>query len=256
MIELSRRKLAWLVVVVGVAVFAVLPVARAGMFEITIENTSPNLFTPVVFITHDSSFDLFDEGALASGNLERLAEDGRFAGVVAQANVALGTGVLDIQVGEAAGGGAIGPGASATVTVEADSAHPWLSFASMLAFSNDAFIGGAYGDGAIDLFAGGSPFVGLLTIQPGDVWDAGTEVNDELAASVPGLGAGVEEGTPEGQVITLGHPGIQGTGDIDPRLNWTGGSLASITVAPEPSTLTMLAAIGSMGLFALIRRKR
>ncbi len=251
MIQLSRKKLVWLVVVAGVAVFTTLPVARADMFEITIENTSPNVLTPAVFITHDSSFDLFDEGALASGNLERLAEDGKGAGIVAQANVALGSGVLDIQVVTT---GVIVSGASATVTIEADADHPWLSFASMLAFSNDAFIGGALDDGAIDLYASGLPFV--LTIQPSDVWDAGTEVNDELASSVPGLGADVDAGTPEGQVITLGHPGIQGDEGIDSGLDWTGGSLASITVVPEPSTLTMLAAIGSMGLFALIRRKR
>ncbi len=253
MIQLSRKKLVWVVVVVGAAVFTVLPVARAEMFDITIENLSPNELTPTVFITHDSSFDLFDEGALASGNLERLAEDGGVAGVLAQANVALGSGVLDIQVG---GAGPIVSGASATVTIEADAAHPWLSYASMLYFSNDAFIGGAYGDGAIDLFPGGSRFIGVLTIQPGDVWDAGTEVNDELAASVPGLGAGVEAGTPEGQVITLGHPGIQGDDDIPLANNWVGGPVASITIVPEPSTLTMLAAIGLAGLFALIRRKR
>lgn len=251
--QLSRRKLTGFVFVMGVTVFTILPVARAEVFQVTIENLSQNVLTPAPFITHDSSFDLFDEGVVASGNLERLAEDGLFAGVVAQANLALGAAVLDIQV---AGGAPILPGGSAMVTIQADVAHPWLSFASMLAFSNDAFIGGAAGDGAIDLFPGGSPFVGELLIQPAEVWDAGTEVNDELAINVPALGAGVEAGTPEGGVIVLGHPGIQGVGDIPLANNWLGEPVARITIVPEPSTLTMLAAIGLVGLLVLIRRKR
>ena len=142
------------------------------------------------------------------------------------------------------------------VTIEADPDHPWLSFASMAALSNDAFIGGAYEDGAINLFPGGSRFIGELVIQSEQVWDAGTEVNDELTASVPGLGAGIEAGTPEGQVIKLGHYGIKGIGDIPLSANWVGGPIAALTIVPEPSTLSMLAAIGSVGLLALIRRRR
>ena len=189
---------------------------------------------------------------MASGNLERLAEDGIFANIVAQANWA-GAAVLDVQV---AGGAPIGPLGSATVTIQADLAHPWFSHASMLAFSNDAFIGAAFGDGAINLFPGGLPFAGQLLIQPGDVWDAGTEVNDELAVNVPGLGAGVEAGVPEGGVIVRGHPGILGVGGISSDKDWRAGPVAQITFIPEPSTLTMLAAIGSLGVLVGIRRRR
>jgi hypothetical protein len=156
--------LAGWVFVAGAIVCTILPAARAEVFYVTIENLSPNVLTPVPFISHNASFDLFDEGVVASGNLERLAEDGLPTGVVAQANFRLGGPVLDVQV---AGAAPIPQGGSATVTIQADLAHPWLSFASMLAFSNDAFIGGAAGDGAINLFPGGSPFEGTLLIQRG-----------------------------------------------------------------------------------------
>ena len=48
-------------------------------------------------------------------------------------------------------------------------------------------------------------------------YDAGTELNDELAGNIPGpcCGDGDREGTPEGGVVTM-HPGIAGVGDLDP----------------------------------------
>ena len=222
----------------------------AATFQITIENLSPNVLTPVPFITHDAGFDLFDAGAAASGDLELLAEDGMPTGVVASAIAATGTTVSDHAV---ASGAPIGPGGSAMVTLDTTAAHPWLSFASMLAFSNDAFIGAAASDGAIDLFPGGSPLSDVILIQPSEVWDAGTEINDELAANVPGLGAAVDAGTAEGGVIAASHPGIAGVGDVLLSRDWLGGPVARITIVPEPATACLLA-LGAVT--ALLRRRR
>ena len=211
------------------------------------------MLTPAPFITHSGAFDLFDAGGSASPELEELAEDGVFGGVEGLATAQLGGAVADVQVAFGPGPGPITPGQSAMVSVNADPAHPLLSFASMLAFSNDAFIGGAAGDGAIDLFPGGSPFSGVIMVMPGDVWDAGTEVNDELAANVPALGGA--GGVPENGLITGNHPGILGTGDIGLDKAWAGDPVARITIVPEPSSL-ILAAVGLLGVLAWVWRRR
>ena len=199
--------------------------ALAENFQITIKNLSPNVLTPAPFITHSAGFDLFDSGAVASPALEALAEDGMTGGVVGMATGFLGTTVADVGV---AGMAPIGPGGSESVTLMADPAHPFLSFASMLAFSNDAFIGAAAGDGAFDLFPGGSPFVGSWLITDGAVWDAGSERNDELAAHVPALMGG--GGVAENGFIMSPHAGIIGIGDIPIDRNWVGGNVALISV--------------------------
>jgi hypothetical protein len=142
------------------------------------------------------------------------------------------------------------PGESTMVTVAADASHPYLSFAAMLPFTNDAFIGQAYMDDALDLFRFGSPTLYDYTLSYLNVWDAGSEVNTELMADVPGLGG---SGSPdEGGVITRPHPGILGIGDIGPELDFFGLDVAHITVVPEPGTAIFLAA----GLpVALLRRR-
>lgn len=223
--------------------------AAAEQFQVTIENLSPNVLTPAPFVSHGTTFDLFDSGSMVSAEIEMLAEDGITDGVVELAKAALGGAVLDFGV---AGNAPIGPGESATVKILADPAHPYLSFASMLAFSNDGFIGWAYGDGALDLFPGGSPFMGKVLITPDGVWDAGTEVNDELAEHVPALGAEPGAGVDEKGTLLRPHQGILGIGDIPIERNWTGGDVARITIVPEPTSLALL----GLGALLLVTRRR
>ena len=223
--------------------------APAETFTITIENVSPNVLAPVPFIAHDGCFPLFVNGDPASSAIETLAETGSPAGVVDMATAAMGTTVSDFDV---AGAGPMGPGESAMVMLDTTISHRWLSFASMIGISNDAFIGRSAANGAIDLFPGGVPLSTVILIEPAEVWDAGTEVNDELATSVGALGAGPEDGTPEGGVITVPHPGIVGDWDIPASRDWTGGTVARITIVPEPATLGLAA----LGALALLRRRR
>ena len=223
--------------------------APAETFTITVENVSPNVLSPVPFIAHDAGFPLFVSGDPASAAIENVAETGNPAGVVAMATAALGTTVSDFAV---AGGAPLHNGESATVRLDTTVAHRGLSFASMMGVSNDGFIGRSASNGAIDLFPGGTPLSAVILIEPDEVWDAGTEVNDELATSVGALGAGPLDGTPEGGVITVPHPGIVGDWDIPASRDWTGGTVARITIVPEPATLGLLA----LGGLALLRRRR
>lgn len=243
-------------------VFTVIMVVGAGLptqalalqFNIKITNLSSNVLSPTAFITHDAGFDLFDDNAAASAGVELLAETGNNSLVLGQA--AASASVFD-YVG--ASGGPITNGLSYTVMIDADAAHPLLSFMSMMGVSNDGFIGGTTGDDAINLFAGGNPLAGTYYIYADDVWDAGTEVNDELATSVGALGAGPTDGVDENGFIFKPHMGILGTGDIPESFNWTHDNyIAQIDVAapvPEPATL-LLMSTGLLGLAGFKRKKR
>ncbi len=217
---------------------------HAEEFQITIQNVSPNVLSPAFFGSHDGGWDVFDVGAAASAAIEAVAEAGDPTLLTADAMAAAS--VLDHAV---AGAAPLMTGQSASVTLTADLAHPWLSFASMMGVSNDGFIGGAIGDGVIDLFPGGVPFNGVLVLTHEDVWDAGTEVNDESAMSVGALGG--LGGIDENGVITQPHAGILGIGDIPVSYDWVPGDVAVITIVPEPAALALL---GVAGLF-LIRRR-
>jgi hypothetical protein len=217
--------------------------ASADTFTFTIENVGVQPITPVFVATHDSTFDIFDEGGTASAELIAIAEEGMTGPMEALAGGAAG--VLDFGVGAF-----IGPGESTSVTVTADLDHPYLSFAAMLPVTNDAFIGLAYTDDALDLFRLGGPQFYDFTLSYLEVWDAGSELNTELAVDVPALGG---SGSPdEGGVIFKPHPGILGVGDIGPEFDFWGLDIAHITVVPEPGAWLLL---GLAGL-AVARRRR
>ena len=215
---------------------------QADTFTITIENVGVQPITPMFLATHDATFDMFDEGAAASPALVDIAEAGDTTAMVTLASGSAG--VLDVEVG-----GFLMPGESFTLDVTADPDHPYLSFAAMLPVTNDAFIGGAAGDGALDLFRLGTPQFYDFTLAYNDVWDAGSEINTESAADVPALGGA---GSPdEGGVITIPHPGILGVADVGPEFDFYGLDVARVIVVPEPTTMFLL----SMGGLLFARRR-
>ncbi len=216
--------------------------ASAEMFQFTIENVGVQPLTPVFVASHDASFDIFDAGAAASAELVAIAEGGDVGPMSTLA--ASSAGVLDY-----AAGAFIMPGESTTIMIQADPDHPCLSFAAMLPATNDAFIGLAAGDDALNLFHNAMPTTYDFTLSYLEVWDAGSEINTELAADVPALGG---MGSPdEGGVITKPHAGILGVGDVPTDLDWWGLDVAHITVVPEPASV-LLCLVG--GLWNLRRR--
>jgi len=193
-------------VALTLALGAASPVPGAGV-TIVVENLAPEngtWITPVWVGFHDGSFDLYDPGAPASMALERLAEDGN-TGPLAEAFAASGAGSHQATLVADTGIPPLAPGETATMTFVLDEHDPtsrYLSFASMVIPSNDAFI--ANGDPlAHRLFdAGGNFLGGFITIYGADVRDAGTEVNDEIPEHTAFFGQSAPDtGDPENGVV-------------------------------------------------------
>ncbi|MCV6584695.1 MAG: spondin domain-containing protein [Marinibacterium sp.] len=177
--------------------------------RITVKNTSEiggTFLTPVYFGFHDGSFDLFDLGESASAGLESLAEDGSPAALAAE-RLAADADSQGLVVTGDAGPVATQETTSGTISVNGAS-NGFVSFASMIIPSNDAFIGT---NDAIRLFNGSGDFIReqTITIDGSNVYDAGTEVNTELDAAFINQ-TGPNTGLDENGVVHL-HPGFNGS---------------------------------------------
>jgi hypothetical protein len=198
-----------MILCVGAASLAPLQ-ATAGregpLYEVRITNaTYAQQFTPLLLVTHEVPVRLFEVGSAASAGLATLAEEG---------NVVPLRAVLDAEPKvnmTTAGAGLTNPGTTVTLSIRGRPFRDKLSLAAMLIPTNDAFVA----LDAVDL-----PVNGSVTYTA-RAYDAGSEVNDELCASIPGPafaecggpGGGGKPGGGEGFVHV--HRGVQGVGDLD-----------------------------------------
>jgi len=181
--------------------------ASAANFEVTVTNlTRGQSFTPILVASHKAGVKLFELGQPASPQLAVLAEEG---------NVAPLDGLLNSmpEVLDTANSGVLlAPGASVTVTVKTQGNSNYVSVASMLIPTNDAFF-------ALNGVAGprGTDAVTYTSVA----YDAGSERNNELCESIPGPsfdecggpgGGGAPSGGEEGYVHV--HARMHGIGDF------------------------------------------
>ena len=130
-------------------------------------------FSPVLAVSHDQEYSLFQQGGLSTPGLEDLSELGR-------------TAILKVELADASRLNQIGEiietknmfirnQTSQTFEVEITPEHPYLSFASMIAPSPDWFVG----LNALKLFSKETGFFSG-TQRPIDLMaiDAGTELGD------------------------------------------------------------------------------
>ena len=166
--------------------------------QFTFENLQPAdgfFFTEPWVGVHAGDFDLFNNGERATPGLESLAEGGNtellgeeFA-QPGRLQTTIGNGEVQF----------ISPGE--TIEGSIDIINPqnyrYLSFASMIIPSNDAFFGNE-DPFAYEAFDADGNFSGPITIDifASDIYDSGTEVNDALGAAGFSLGpSGTDGGT-------------------------------------------------------------
>jgi hypothetical protein len=240
--------------------------AAAAEIRVTIRNLAPQngtYLTPVWVGFHNGAFDTFDSGLAASIALERLAEDGDTA-PLSSAFALSGNGSQDATLMGPAG--PIAPGQTTSMLFSVDpfaATGMYMSYASMVIPSNDAFI--ANGNPmAIEIFNPAGGFVGGTFIVMGSmVWDAGTEVNDEAPMNTAFLGQmAPNTGVTENGVVML-HPGFIAGGNIlstpmfaNADFKAPGYQVAQITIEaiPEPATISLIA--GPLLLLAIRHRRR
>jgi hypothetical protein len=236
--QLKQNSTITLMAVASTLSIASVASAETMMVKVTIENLAPDkglVITPIWVGFHDGSFDLFNTGQSASASLETLAENGitdsisgDFTGSV-QGTI-LGPGIQPNDAHHLTP-----PSKSTTMTFTVDSEQDrYLSYAAMLVPSNDAFIGNE-NPMAIEIFDRQGRFKGADVVISGNgIWDAGTEVNDEVPQNTALLGQMMPNvGETEGGVV-MQHGGFIPGGNIlsaFPKADFKMSSPANYTLA-------------------------
>ncbi len=171
-------------------------------YKITVTNLTPGQpIAPVMVATHRAGMSFFQVGAAPSPELAALAEAGN--GKPLAAMLLTLPDVSDAQVGA----GGIGPGKTTTVMVTAHRGMDRLSLGAMLGNTNDGFI--ALRDVVL-------PKGRQTVTYMADGYDAGSETNDELCATVPGPACRGAALSPEdsGEGFVHIHNGVHGMGGL------------------------------------------
>ncbi len=176
-------------------------------------------FSPVWVGFHDGNFNPFDEGEAASEAIERVAEDAIFT-PTDDFPVTISTEFADSETGSTAGvipsssGEGFTLGSLGVAAFEVDETQGrYLSYASMILPSNDAFIANENPTrDNLEIFDEDGNFLGTdFTVTGARVWDAGTEVNDEIPANTAALGQEAPDtGDDENGTVQF-HPGFIGS---------------------------------------------
>lgn len=182
--------------------------AHEGMVAVTVTNlTRGETFTPILVVSHRAGIHILELGAPASPELTAVAEAGN-TGPLHDSPFASG-----LAYDSASTAGPVAPGASATVQVKVRGDFDHITLAGMLIPTNDGFV-------AID--GARVPRHRHTRVLYVPAYDAGTEINDERCANIPGPfcgGEGLSAAGGEGYVHV--HGGIHGIGDLDPaRFDW------------------------------------
>lgn len=186
---------------------------------ITATNLAPQFGTcqsPVWVAIHDGRFDMFNQGRRAADGVEAMAEDGNPAPFSEQFAVTRGT-VWEGNIGD----GRFCSGETATLVdylnIPTGASH-FLSYATMVLPSNDAFLANASPRAYKVTNNNARPVQTVVTAVDlgSEVWDAGTEINDEIPRNTGGLAQmGPNVGVNEWWKI-MPHPGFnpKGSGGI------------------------------------------
>ncbi|MGI9390303.1 MAG: spondin domain-containing protein [Boseongicola sp.] len=238
--------------------------AAAAAIEVTITNEqgADGLFlTPLLSIFHDGNYDTFDVGGSASNGVETIAETGSAMPESDAAMLAGATTGVITSPGGFPGAPVIDPGETASMVFNLDpNSDRFFSYLSMVIPSNDLFIGNE-DSMAYEVFdiAGAFTNLGAIQIFTSNIWDAGTEENNNVGAAFNAAG-GVETNTndPIAQQASVFFLSGQGTAaGTTLNLPQDATLLATIELSqvPVPAALPMLLfALGGLGIAARKRK--
>jgi hypothetical protein len=177
------------------------------MYEITVTNLTPGQpFAPIMAATHRSGILFFKSGDEPSDELAMLAEAGNGQPMADKLDAMQG--VSDAQVSPT---GLTFPGKSTTMKLSAKHGVDKISIGAMLGATNDAFL-------AIRNLP--LPKGKHSVVYMANAYDAGSETNDELAATVAGLGGEGYSPDDSGEGFVHIHSGVQGVGDLATTMDW------------------------------------
>lgn len=219
-------------------------------------------FSPFTVAFHNGSYDAFSNGAAAMPGIRMVAETGGGAAYLADFAASYPQGVSGTVTATTGG---FGPGifvagSSGTLTFTLDTtANRYFSFGSMVVPSNDMFFGNDNPAGFALFDAAGNFLNPTITLNGGNIWDAGTEVNAPFGAAFL-AGQSASDHVAENGVVTPGtgfNPylnALTAAGYNFTNLPAPGDQLARITfqIVPTPGAA---AALGLGGL-AMLRRRR
>lgn len=179
-------------------------------YTVTITNlTQGQSFTSILVLTHTKNFTMFNAGSAPNDELTIFAESGDSAPMISLLQDS--EDVLDIQNSEAR----LDPGESVTLTVNGNTTNSRISAAGVLNPTNDGFFS--------ILGMKLPPKKNKTKVGTAIAYDAGSELNDESCASIPGPlcdGEGLSTNT-LGEGFIHVHAGIHGIGDlIEAERDW------------------------------------
>ena len=241
------------------------PLAQAAQVQVTVnvENLAPATSVTVAPLQvgfHSGVYDAFDIGAVASPEIQLVAETGSGAlwspaFVAADPTAVVGT-VLP---------GPLTPGATASTTFLVDTTqNPFFSFAAMVVPSNDFFIGND-NPTAYRLFDGaGNLQISSITLQSRDIWDAGTEVFDPASAAFVLVGNAALH-TDQNSVVATNFGEFFAYNGLATAAGYTFDAQLGantdiyrisfdVTPVPEPETYAMM--LAGLGILGLAARRR
>lgn len=177
-------------------------------YQVTITNlTHGQNFTPLLVASHAASGKLFELGQAPSDALAMMAEGGDTGPLVTELST---SGQLHDNTSAP---GLLGPGESITLEINTQKGYDHISVAGMLIPTNDAFV-------ALNSVKAPKGRHALTVYVP--VYDAGSEINDELCSNIPGPYCGGAGYSPDpGEDFVHVHAGIHGGGSLDPaEFDW------------------------------------
>lgn len=244
------------------------PAAAAAFVNITVrvENLAAAngvSFAPLRFGFHSGRYDAFNNGKTATAPIISIAEGGSGSAWFPAFRAADPGATLGSTMG------ALTPGSTFTTqTFRVNAtANPFFTFASMVVPSNDLFIGNDNPQRYRLFDAAGNLLIGQIGQTAGQIWNAGSELADPLAAAflVGGTNAlrtpenGVVEfsfselAAYEGLLTAAGYnftaAGLTGASPIY-RISFT----SSVAAVPEPASWAMM--IMGFGLTGAAVRRR